>query len=369
MGRSTLLAICFLMCVSLVAQPTHPNYIYGCENCAVTGVRIVGPNKVLEDFGKTGKRRLILLDSQNLQVDEIEVNGPVSLVPTGPYTVKVRELGAVVDLSIRNHTFQIDTFMPLLGGFSAQHGLMYPIQTQYYLIGGGQDGFYYLPLDQELYTLERRVRTDEYNQKGKVERALFGHFSQINTPELTRHADVNMRAFSAPFIDVKPRQEKQTYFPAWDNIEIDGENLFVFSRVDQVFYRVQLTPDRPQIIDQVKLPVKNPNREGWIHYYDFQEKQHYFVLDRNGHIWPGMGYDIDRKTRKRMEQATDWSWELFRLDGQKLTRLSNLPFRPADIEGGFVYELRQTGKKSSDVYAYPFDPKRVDDIWRMYIKE
>lgn len=103
---SSLLLLCPF---SSFAQEEGPELVYGCENCKVTSYLPMGEYKLLLFSNDRNflRRKLYLLDKQNLIVDEMKVESSSHLVRLSEHTFSVLEISMGIIIEIQNGRLQV----------------------------------------------------------------------------------------------------------------------------------------------------------------------------------------------------------------------------------------------------------------------
>jgi len=324
---------CLFFILPLSAQLLGEHYIYGCENCVVTDFKVIGENKILFDFTKHNKRKLILLNEENIKVDEIRVGGPTSISTLSPRRFSVAELDAAVEIAIEDHQFVVDSYLSYRYEFANMYGLSYPLSNGTYNIGigsytdNGPHYFSFFPLDQKamIQFLIGRSK-DDYNMKGDTVRVLSGK------------AAFNQDLISYKFIngDQSLADEITSQPATWVDYSVKGDTVTIFSGHLQRLFKVQVADNNPRVISEFKLPAKKQALHGWHYFNDYQANKDYFLL-------PAADDDTNH--------------ELLVLDDKKLIKVAEVPFIPVDIEDGIIYQLKRA-EKSCDIYGYPLEKNK-----------
>lgn len=342
----------------LRAQEINKDYIYGCENCTITDFRALGRYKILFDYTRMERRMLILLDTQNLVVDRIQVDAPMTPCPYGEDGLLIPDLGYSAYLKIKNNTIEVEKLFQFQADFSQKYGSYWlvPPKKGFWSIGSRTCGdqkyisqFNFMNTNQkDFIAFMVKNHSNVYKALGK-EIPVFSIKNYLENGRATVNDDLEKTVLVNKNCEEPIRA---TSGPGFHSYDIDGSTLMVFLRDFQKLYYIKLDT-LPQVLGNIALPLTEPGR--WRHFYDLAKHLSYFLFEKKEEVKKKSAFFADVKTYK-----------LYRLDGQELTKVSEINYLPVDIEDNRLYELR-LDKKSYHIYGHPLVPIK-DDIQRIFIK-
>lgn len=338
------------------AQEINEEYVYGCEYCTITEFRVVGKHKILFDYSNIARRKIILLDTQNLVVDRIQVEAPMNVVPWGRDKFLVPDLNYSAVIKIERNKLNVEKLAIFRGDFSKEYGSYQLIQPDrglwsiaYTTCGANKyvAQLAYLPLRQKnLVTFGIKNPYEEYGARGK----LTPYFSIKN---LLGKDEVNL-GLEQYILANKDCQEQiriPAFTPGFHSYDIDEDKMMVFLKDFQKLFYYSMD-SIPRFLGSIELPL--PETGGWRHFYDLAQHLSYFVFEKKAENNSSKSKTVLAKTYK-----------LYRLDGSVLTKIADLSYLPVDIEDNRLYELR-SDKKSYSIYGHYLVPVK-DDIQRIFI--
>ena len=350
-----------LLCLQGIAQEINSFYVYGCENCKITGAVIVGKHKVLLDYSNESNRKLILLDSHNLATDQIEVRAPIRLTQRNAHSFLVPDQGCSAHISIKNDRFEVANLFMFLDGFAMDYPILtyngvfgrvsYEVDPQTYI-----DRFGFMKGD-SFQVIKYKSLTPDYNTKGKE---VMAFTTKHNGKELNPGLEFDL------IVNNDLQEERRCERPfKWDSYEMSGDTLFLFSRSFQKWYAILAKEKEGRLLQTIRLPLEFCDEQSWSYFYDQAQKLHYFVSIHK-EILP-QATELVRKSRKTQAPPSVYTYELYRLNESALERIGKIPYFPEDIEDHTIYELRGSGK-SFHLYGYPL-VERPEEFLRVNLME
>jgi hypothetical protein len=339
-----------IMPVALFCQTMEKDYIYGCENCVISKFRQIGKNKLLFDYSNINRRQLILLDTQNLVVDKLGIEAPMSICVNNDQEFSIPDVNFTANIKIVGNRMEMKSLFMIHSSVE----LHYPI----FVKGKGFISLSSRTCGAESYIsqlifLDTSVDVDStkvYQIDAKknlyYRRPNQDVINYISRKDIQGKGSINDHWVNQPIINANCEEiSRRKNGPGFHSYEIDDKILMFFRKESQKLYYVELEP-RPKLLGSITLPLSIDETGAWHHFYDHQRHLSYFV------------YEKGRSSEKSAKE-----YLLYRLEGKELKKISSLNYLPADIEEGKVYELRQD-KKSYHIYGHPFvEPPHIDRIF------
>jgi hypothetical protein len=330
------------------------HYVYGCDNCIISDFLQIGKHKLLFDFSKISNRKLILLDSQNLVVDALVVEAPMTMCVRDEKEFLVPDLNYTARIKIVENQFQVKTLYQIHTSLGMRNRIIY----KGYLIGmesiscesepyAQRLGFIDLRDTFKIFLSKQSKFIPHYRKKGKDTMLI------LSRKNLLEKGTVNDNLIFQPVVNIQCEESsRRKDAPGLHSYAIDENRLMYFNYQSQKLYYIDIEPT-PRLVGDITLPLDLDEKGGWHHFYDNLQHTSYFVYEK---------VSLEEKKKGEKEKSPQ-EYFLYRLDGKELKKISDLNYLPTDIEDGKVYELRGSNK-SYRIYGHPFvEPKYLERIF------
>ncbi len=361
--KSILLTInaLFLLLSMTKAQEIKNNLFYSCENCKITNIYSFGENKVLfYHDGTSDNDYIYLLNSNNLFIDTLKVasaNGKMIKLSNNEFIAL--DLNIPTQVKIINNKLKVSSKRIFTTyQFKDKYDECDLILDGKYMIGrttlilNGEKVY-------DIGLLSTDISTAELKEMSKIQKAQHGYILDetyyILDYKNRRKNKLNTNLKVDTIIDYKltlPERSnctyignynifKDSYYFGFFSYYFSDKYIYYFNMRDQTLYTIERKPLK--LKTYFRLPIDNPDKNAWKHYYDYENNKHYFLrMVKN--------FDETIKSKKEQFEKTTFTFELYEYNKNEndLVYRCSIDYIPNTISNECLYKIIEK-KNGTDI--------------------
>jgi hypothetical protein len=268
----------------------------------------------------------------------------------------IKSLGDLFEIQIVNGKFQTQQAIDVSAVFSSK-SLDPDYLLNRYFIGaiyhetGDHLSYHYLSADSIELLRGNPIENEKYNINDATSVYLL---DEEKYTKLTGKTYKNLSII--PLLDKQKTVEKRITPPnyGWLNSSFHNEHYTFYEKNTAKIFSIDMS-GKPQLVNEIELPIADKDKESWKYLFDFNLKKHYAIKRIKITEIP-----LGMKKRKADKIEETYEYQLHLLNPEagtfKLKPLYKLTFDPVLIDNGLVYEIIQETKKGSAIFFHPLDP-------------
>ena len=355
------LSIILYFSINIKAQDVYSNLFYSCQDCKISKIESFGENKVLlYHDGGIKKDYIFLLDSNNLFIDTLRTaSSDGKIIKLSDSEFIAQDLNVPIQVKIVNNKFVESTkiIFPTYTFKEAYNGADFILDGKY-MFGRINKIF----IDNKFVYDVGFCCTDISNAKlkeiSKYKKITYGFIVDKPYFMLDYKKRYNVNLPTDTIIDYKLTLKIRSNCTDIGQTQLEKDNgynfgfysyafsdssIFYFNMRNQTLYFINRGSFKLE--KYFELPIAYPNKNAWKHYYDNDDKRHYFLK------MVKTEKQEDSK-KKQKEKGYEFMFELFEYRNNALIYRCTIDYIPKLITKDCLYRIIEK-ENSTDILKIP----------------